>query len=29
MDVLSIGGFLLRKDENAHLSENRAALAEA
>jgi len=29
MDVLSIGAFLLRKEENAHLSENRAALAEA
>jgi carbamoyltransferase len=28
MDVLSIGSFLLRKEENAHLSENRAALAE-
>jgi carbamoyltransferase len=28
MDVLSIGGFLLRKEENAHLSENRAAFAE-
>jgi carbamoyltransferase len=29
MDVLSIGGFLLRKEENAHLSENRAAFSEA
>ena len=28
MDVLSIGGFLLRKEENANLSENRAAFAE-
>jgi carbamoyltransferase len=28
MDVLSIGGFLLRKEENSHLSENRAAFAE-
>jgi carbamoyltransferase len=28
MDVLAIGGFLLRKDENAHLTENRAAYAE-
>jgi carbamoyltransferase len=28
MDVLSIGGFLLRKEENAHLSENRASFAE-
>jgi carbamoyltransferase len=28
MDVLAIGGFLLRKEENAHLSENRAAFAE-
>jgi len=28
MDVLSIGGFLLRKEENVHLSENRAAFAE-
>src|SRR4029077_8842496 len=28
MDVLSIGGFMLRKEENAHLSENRAAFAE-
>jgi len=28
MDVLSIGSFLLRKDENSHLSENRAAFAE-
>jgi carbamoyltransferase len=28
MDVLSIGGFLLRKEENEHLSENRAAFAE-
>ena len=27
MDVLSIGGFLLRKEENAHLSENHAAFA--
>jgi len=28
MDLLSIGGFLLRKEENVHLSENRAAFAE-
>ena len=28
MDVLSIGGFLLHKEENEHLSENRAAFAE-
>jgi carbamoyltransferase len=28
MDVLSIGGFFLRKEENGHLSENRAAFAE-
>src|SRR3984957_18356236 len=28
MDVLSIGRFLLRKEENTHLSENRAAVAE-
>ncbi|PYQ44405.1 MAG: carbamoyltransferase [Acidobacteria bacterium] len=28
MDVLSIGGFLLYKEENANLSENRAAFAE-
>jgi carbamoyltransferase len=28
MDVLSIGGFLLRKEENADLSESRAAFAE-
>jgi len=28
MDVLSIGGFLLRKEENRNLSENRAAFAE-
>jgi carbamoyltransferase len=28
MDVLSIGGFILYKDENANLSENRAAFAE-
>ena len=28
MDVLSIGGFLLRKEENSRLSENRAAFAE-
>ena len=28
MDVLSIGAFLLRKEENVHLSENRAAFAE-
>ena len=28
MDVLSIGGFLLYKEENADLSENRAAFAE-
>ena len=28
MDVLSIGGFLLRKEENVHLSESRAAFAE-
>jgi carbamoyltransferase len=28
MDVLSIGSFLLRKEENSHLSENRAAFAE-
>jgi carbamoyltransferase len=28
MDMLSIGGFILRKEENAHLSENRTAFAE-
>jgi len=28
MDVLSIGGFLLYKEENANLSDNRAAFAE-
>jgi hypothetical protein len=28
MDLLSIGGFVLRKEENLHLSENRAAFAE-
>ncbi len=28
MDVLSIGGFLLHKEENVHLSEHRAAFAE-
>ena len=28
MDVLSIGGFILHKEENVHLSENRAAFAE-
>ncbi len=28
MDVLSISGFLLCKEENVHLSENRAAFAE-
>jgi carbamoyltransferase len=28
MDVLSIGGFVLHKEENARLSENRAAFAE-
>jgi carbamoyltransferase len=28
MDVLSIGGFILHKEENANLSENRAAFAE-
>jgi carbamoyltransferase len=28
MDVLSIGGFLLRKEENLTPSENRAAFAE-
>ena len=28
MDVLSIGSFFLRKEENGHLSENRAAFAE-
>jgi len=28
MDVLSIGEFLLRKEENARISENRAAFAE-
>jgi carbamoyltransferase len=28
MDVLSIGRFLLRKEENGHLSENRTAFAE-
>lgn len=28
MDVLSMGSFILYKDENAHLSENRAAFAE-
>lgn len=28
MDVLSIGGFLLLKEENLNLSENRAAFAE-
>jgi carbamoyltransferase len=27
MDVLSIGRFLLRKEENAHLSEDRTAFA--
>jgi hypothetical protein len=29
MDVLSIGGFVLHKEENVSLSENRAAFAEA
>ena len=29
MDMLSIGGFVLRKEENVNLSENRAAFAEA
>jgi carbamoyltransferase len=28
MDALSIGGFVLHKKENVHLSENRAAFAE-
>jgi hypothetical protein len=28
MDVLSIGGFVLHKEENANLSENRVAFAE-
>jgi carbamoyltransferase len=28
MDVLSIGGFILHKEENLHLSENRTAFAE-
>jgi carbamoyltransferase len=28
MDVLSIGGFLLRKEENADLSESRTVFAE-
>jgi carbamoyltransferase len=28
MDLLSIGGFVLHKEENVHLSENRAAFAE-
>ncbi len=28
MEVLSIGGFVLHKEENVHLSENRAAFAE-
>jgi carbamoyltransferase len=28
MDVLSIGGFVLHKEENVHLSENRTAFAE-
>jgi len=28
MDVLSIGRFLLRKEENGHLSENRTTFAE-
>ena len=28
MDVLSIGSFLLRKEENSHLSESRTAFAE-
>ena len=28
MDVLSIGGFVLHKEENVNLSENRAAFAE-
>jgi carbamoyltransferase len=28
MDVLSIGGFLLHKEDNLNLSENRAAFAE-
>ncbi|MEQ1948420.1 MAG: carbamoyltransferase C-terminal domain-containing protein [Bryobacteraceae bacterium] len=28
MDTLTIGSYLLRKTENAHLSENRAAFAE-
>ena len=29
MDVLSIGGFVLHKEENANLSENRSAFAQA
>lgn len=28
MDALSIGGFILKKEENEHLSKNRAAFAE-
>ena len=28
MDVLSISGFILHKEENVNLSENRAAFAE-
>jgi carbamoyltransferase len=28
MDLLSIGGFVLHKEDNVHLSENRAAFAE-
>jgi hypothetical protein len=28
MDVLSIGGFVLYKEENVRLSENRSAFAE-
>jgi len=28
MDVLSIGGFVLHKEENVNLSENRTAFAE-
>jgi carbamoyltransferase len=28
MDILSIGGFLLRKEKNLHLSENRSSFAE-
>jgi carbamoyltransferase len=28
MDVLSIGGFVLHKEENVHLSENRTSFAE-